>query len=69
MLDYPWERQYRHWRPRLVGDLHGEVLEAGVGIAMTDRYSHLTLEHRRSKQLELANHYDNGGKGGGLDIG
>jgi len=31
MLDYPWERQYRHWRPRLVGDLHGEVLEAGVG--------------------------------------
>jgi ubiquinone/menaquinone biosynthesis C-methylase UbiE len=31
MLDYPWERQYRHWRPQLVGDLRGEVLEAGVG--------------------------------------
>ena len=31
ILDYPWERQYRHWRPQLVGDLRGEVLEAGVG--------------------------------------
>jgi ubiquinone/menaquinone biosynthesis C-methylase UbiE len=31
ILDYPWERQYRHWRPQLVGDIHGEVLEAGVG--------------------------------------
>jgi hypothetical protein len=30
ILDYPWERQYRHWRPQLVGDLRGEVLEAGV---------------------------------------
>ncbi len=29
ILDYPWERQYRHWRPQLVGDIHGEVLEAG----------------------------------------
>jgi hypothetical protein len=31
ILDYPWERQYRHWRPQLVADIHGEVLEAGVG--------------------------------------
>lgn len=31
LLDYPWERQYRKWRPRLLGDLHGDVLEAGVG--------------------------------------
>jgi demethylmenaquinone methyltransferase/2-methoxy-6-polyprenyl-1,4-benzoquinol methylase len=31
ILDYPWERQYRHWRPQLIGDIHGEVLEAGVG--------------------------------------
>lgn len=30
-LDYPWERHYRRWRPRLVGDLRGRVLEAGVG--------------------------------------
>jgi demethylmenaquinone methyltransferase/2-methoxy-6-polyprenyl-1,4-benzoquinol methylase len=38
MLDYPWERQYRHWRPRLVGDLHGEVLEAGVGTGRNLKY-------------------------------
>ncbi len=31
MLDYPWELQYRKWRPRLLGDVSGEVLEAGVG--------------------------------------
>lgn len=31
ILDYPWERQYRKWRPWLLGDVHGEVLEAGVG--------------------------------------
>ena len=31
LLDYPWERQCRHWRSQLVGELRGEVLEAGVG--------------------------------------
>jgi len=31
LLDYPWERQYRHWRPRLLNDVRGKVLEAGVG--------------------------------------
>lgn len=31
VLDWPWERQYRKWRPALVGDVHGRVLEAGVG--------------------------------------
>jgi ubiquinone/menaquinone biosynthesis C-methylase UbiE len=31
ILDYPWERQYRKWRPGLLGDMKGEVLEAGVG--------------------------------------
>jgi hypothetical protein len=31
LLDSPWELQYRKWRPELVGDLRGEVLEAGVG--------------------------------------
>ncbi len=31
ILDYPWERQYRKWRPRLLGDVNGHVLEAGVG--------------------------------------
>jgi len=31
ILDYPWELQYRRWRPKLVGDVHGNVLEIGVG--------------------------------------
>ncbi|RMF85726.1 MAG: class I SAM-dependent methyltransferase [Nitrospirae bacterium] len=31
LLDAPWERIYRRWRPRLLGDLSGRVLEAGVG--------------------------------------
>ncbi|MGA8572719.1 MAG: class I SAM-dependent methyltransferase [Desulfobaccales bacterium] len=31
ILDYPWERQYRSWRPILLKDVRGEVLEAGVG--------------------------------------
>jgi SAM-dependent methyltransferase len=31
LLDWPWERRYRRWRPEVVGDLEGRVLEAGVG--------------------------------------
>jgi demethylmenaquinone methyltransferase/2-methoxy-6-polyprenyl-1,4-benzoquinol methylase len=31
LLDFPWERQYRRWRPSLLQDLRGRVLEAGVG--------------------------------------
>jgi ubiquinone/menaquinone biosynthesis C-methylase UbiE len=31
ILDYPWERQYRKWRPRLLADVRGDVLEVGVG--------------------------------------
>lgn len=31
ILDYPWERQYRRWRPGLLRDVDGLVLEAGVG--------------------------------------
>lgn len=31
LLDYPWERQYRKWRPAILSDMSGEVLEAGVG--------------------------------------
>jgi ubiquinone/menaquinone biosynthesis C-methylase UbiE len=38
MLDFPWELQYRKWRPALVGDLRGKVLEAGVGTGRNLRY-------------------------------
>lgn len=31
LLDYPWERQYRRWRPGLLGPVQGSVLEVGVG--------------------------------------
>jgi demethylmenaquinone methyltransferase/2-methoxy-6-polyprenyl-1,4-benzoquinol methylase len=31
ILDFPWELQYRRWRPGLLQDLQGFVLEAGVG--------------------------------------
>jgi ubiquinone/menaquinone biosynthesis C-methylase UbiE len=31
LLDYPWERQYRKWRPGLLADVKGAVIEAGVG--------------------------------------
>lgn len=31
VLDWPWELQYRRWRPGIVGDLRGRVLEVGVG--------------------------------------
>ncbi|HEV2393204.1 MAG TPA: class I SAM-dependent methyltransferase [Verrucomicrobiae bacterium] len=31
ILDLPWELQYRRWRPSLLEDVRGAVLEAGVG--------------------------------------
>ena len=31
LLDAPWERYYKKWRPLILADVHGEVLEAGVG--------------------------------------
>ncbi len=40
ILDYPWERQYRRWRPELLKDIHGEVLEAGVGTGRNLKYYH-----------------------------
>ena len=37
-LDWPWERQYRRWRPLIVGDLEGRVLEVGVGTGRNLRF-------------------------------
>lgn len=31
ILDWPWELQYRKWRPQILADVRGDVLEAGVG--------------------------------------
>lgn len=37
-LDYPWERLYRQWRPKLLFDLRGKVIEAGVGTGRNLQY-------------------------------
>jgi len=38
LLDFPWEIQYRRWRPGILGDLSGEVLEAGIGTGRNLKY-------------------------------
>jgi len=38
ILDWPWERRYQKWRPCLVGDVDGRVLEAGVGTGQNLRF-------------------------------
>ena len=38
ILDYPWERQYRRWRPSLLAGVSGTVLEAGVGTGRNLRH-------------------------------
>ena len=44
ILDYPWERMYRQWRPLILGDLRGKVLEAGVGTGRNFRHYHESVE-------------------------
>ena len=44
VLDYPWERIYRKWRPRLLGDLRGKVLEAGVGTGRNFLHYHESVD-------------------------
>ena len=38
VLDYPWERRYRRWRPGLLAELEGRVLKAGVGTGRNLEY-------------------------------
>lgn len=40
ILDYPWEQIYRKWRPELLEDLRGSVLEAGVGTGRNLEFYH-----------------------------
>lgn len=44
ILDFPWERIYRKWRPWLLGDLRGKVLEAGVGTGRNFQHYHKSVE-------------------------
>jgi len=44
ILDYPWELQYRRWRPILLKDVRGTVLEAGVGTGRNLQYYHPSVK-------------------------
>ena len=44
LLDYPWERLYQKWRPGLVGDIRGKVLEAGVGTGRNLEFYHRDVD-------------------------
>ncbi len=44
VLDYPWERLYKKWRPTLLADIRGKVLEAGVGTGRNLRYYNHSVE-------------------------
>ena len=44
ILDYPWERQYKRWRPELLKDVRGSVIEAGVGTGRNLQYYHPDAE-------------------------
>jgi ubiquinone/menaquinone biosynthesis C-methylase UbiE len=44
ILDFPWEWQYRKWRPDLIGDIRGAVLEAGVGTGRNLRHYHPSVD-------------------------
>jgi ubiquinone/menaquinone biosynthesis C-methylase UbiE len=45
ILDFPWELQYRKWRPELLRDVSGKVLESGVGTGRNLKYypAHVNL--------------------------
>jgi ubiquinone/menaquinone biosynthesis C-methylase UbiE len=44
ILDYPWERLYRKWRPKLLSDVRGRVLEMGVGTGRNFNYYHPSVQ-------------------------
>lgn len=45
ILDYPWERQYRTWRPQLLAEVSGNVLEVGVGTGRNLQHYPPTVAH------------------------
>lgn len=44
IIDYPWERIYNTWRPVLLEDVRGKVLEAGVGTGRNLKHYHSSVE-------------------------
>ncbi len=53
ILDYPWERIYRQWRPNLVDDLRGKVLEVGIGTGRNLEFYHHDTD---LVGIDLSNH-------------
>jgi len=53
ILDYPWERIYRQWRPNLVNDLRGKVLEVGIGTGRNLEFYHQDTD---LLGIDLSNH-------------
>ena len=45
ILDYPWELQYRKWRPKLLAEVRGSVLEVGVGTGRNLPHYPAQVEH------------------------
>ncbi len=44
ILDLPWEIQYKRWRPEILKDLRGAVLEAGVGTGHNLKHYHRDVD-------------------------
>ena len=44
VLDFPWERIYKKWRPGLLADVRGRVLDAGVGTGRNLAHYHDTVD-------------------------
>jgi len=70
VLDYPWEVQYRKWRPSIMNDIRGDVVEVGVGTGNNLGHYHPSvhvkavdisqnmLDLARKKSVDAACHID-----------
>ena len=65
ILDYPWERQYRKWRPELLKGVKGSVIEAGVGTGHNLKHYH---SHANVFGVDLINERGFGPQQGGVAL-
>ncbi len=38
LLDFPWEKMYKHWRPHILSDVAGQAIELGSGTGRNFTY-------------------------------